>query len=50
MIAEGQAEQGVALDRAGITVFRDMTFLAADPASERKRSTICNGPKPLTYA
>ena len=28
----------VALDRAGITVFRDITFLAAGPASERSRS------------
>ena len=32
------AEQSVALDRAGITVFRDITFLAACPASERERS------------
>src|SRR5205823_6977821 len=32
------AEQSVALDRAGITVFRDITFLAAGPASERSRS------------
>src|SRR5438067_13931456 len=31
-------EQSVALDRAGITVFRDITFLAAGPASERSRS------------
>jgi hypothetical protein len=29
--------QGVALDRAGITVFRGITFLAAGPASERSR-------------
>src|SRR5438105_2356306 len=29
--------KGVALDRAGITVFRDITFLAAGPASERSR-------------
>ena len=28
----------VALDRSGITVFRDITFLAAGPASERSRS------------
>ena len=32
------AEQGVALDRAGITVFREIKFLAAGPASERSRS------------
>jgi hypothetical protein len=32
------AEQTVALDRAGITVFREITFLAAGPASERSRS------------
>ena len=32
------AERSVALDRAGITVFRDITFLAAGPASERSRS------------
>ena len=32
------SEQSVALDRAGITVFRDITFLAAGPASERSRS------------
>jgi hypothetical protein len=31
------AAQGVALDRAGITVFRDLTFFAAGPASERSR-------------
>src|SRR5262245_24990846 len=30
--------QAVALDRAGITVFHDITFLAAGPASERSRS------------
>src|SRR5258708_8722416 len=30
--------KGVALDRAGITVFRGITFLAAGPASERSRS------------
>ncbi len=29
--------QSVATDRAGITVFREMTFLAAGPASERNR-------------
>jgi hypothetical protein len=29
--------KSVALDRASITVLRDMTFLAADPASERSR-------------
>ena len=28
-------EAGVALNRAGMTVFRDTTFLAAGPASER---------------
>lgn len=33
------AEQSVALDRAGMTVFRAITFLAAGPASERSRST-----------
>ena len=27
-----------ALDRAGITVFRDITFVAAGPANERCRS------------
>jgi hypothetical protein len=27
----------IQLDRAGITVFRDITFLAAGPASERSR-------------
>ena len=32
------AEQSVSLDRAGITVFRDITFLAAGPASEGCRS------------
>ena len=37
-MAEGEVEQSVALDRAGITVFRDITFLAAGPASERSRS------------
>jgi hypothetical protein len=31
------AEQGVALDRAGVTVFRGTTSLAAGPASERCR-------------
>jgi len=31
----------VALDRAGMTGFRELTFLAAGPASERKRSTAC---------
>ncbi len=29
---------GVALERAGMTVFRDTTFLAAGPASESSRS------------
>jgi predicted DNA-binding protein (MmcQ/YjbR family) len=38
MAAGAPPNKGVALDRAGITVFRDMTFLAADPASERSRS------------
>ena len=37
--------KGVALDRAGITVFSDITSLAAGPASERCRSlaldTLC---------
>jgi hypothetical protein len=33
-----EAEPGVALDRAGITVFRAITFLAAGPANERNRS------------
>jgi hypothetical protein len=32
------AEQGRCTDRAGMTVFRDITFLAAGPASERSRS------------
>jgi len=32
------ANHDVALDRAGITVFRDIVFLAAGPASERSRS------------
>src|SRR5689334_15375982 len=32
------ANHDVALDRAGITVFRGITFLAAGPASERSRS------------
>ena len=31
------AEQSVALDRAGIAIFRDIRFLAAGPASERSR-------------
>jgi hypothetical protein len=31
-------EPAVALDRAGITVFRNIAFLAAGPASERNRS------------
>jgi hypothetical protein len=31
------AEQGVALDRPGITVFRIIKFLAAGPANERSR-------------
>ena len=35
---EGAAEQGVALDRAGMMLVRDVTFLAAGPASERSRS------------
>src|SRR5947208_11655546 len=34
----GSGGPSVALDRAGITVFRDITFLAAGPASERSRS------------
>ncbi len=37
MVKSVAAEQSVALDRAGITVFRDITFLAAGPASERSR-------------
>ena len=32
--------KGVALDRAGMRVFRDITFLAAGPASERNRSAM----------
>src|SRR5262249_7532486 len=31
----------VALDRAGMTIFRDATFLAAGPARERSRSPDC---------
>ena len=31
------AGSSVALDRAGMTVFRDITFLSAGPASERSR-------------
>ena len=38
MIAGSAGEPSVALDRAGITVFRDITFLAAGPASELGRS------------
>ena len=34
----GWAEQGITLDRAGITAFRDITFLAVGPASERNSS------------
>jgi ankyrin repeat protein len=34
----GNSEPSAALDRAGITVFRDTTFLAGRPASERSRS------------
>ncbi len=37
-VAQVDAELSVALDRAGMTVFRDITFLAAGPASERTRS------------
>src|SRR5262249_47021829 len=37
-VTKAPAEPSVALDRAGITVFRDITFLAAGPASERSRS------------
>jgi hypothetical protein len=33
----GGREPCVAPDRTGITVFRDITFLAAGPASERSR-------------
>ena len=33
-----ESKQRVALDRASITVFRNITFLAACPASERNRS------------
>jgi hypothetical protein len=32
----GRAEPAVTLDRAGITVFRDIPFLAAGPASEHR--------------
>src|SRR5947207_559913 len=35
---KGRGEQSVALDRAGIMVFRATMFLAAGPASERSRS------------
>jgi hypothetical protein len=35
--------RGVALDRAGMTVFRDITFLEAGPASERNRSAAKTG-------
>jgi hypothetical protein len=38
MIASLRYNARVALDRAGMTVFRDITFLAAGPASERSRS------------
>lgn len=31
------AEQSIPLDRAGMTVFRGITFLAAGPVSERSR-------------
>src|SRR5262245_26832508 len=31
-------DPSAALDRAGMTVFRDIAFLAAGPASERSRS------------
>jgi hypothetical protein len=40
------AEPSVALDRAGITVVRDITFLAAGPASERSRSADSAAPYP----
>jgi hypothetical protein len=33
--SKGLPNHDVAFDRAGITVFRDLTFLAAGPASER---------------
>jgi hypothetical protein len=33
------ADQSVALDWAGRTIFSDITILAAGPASERSRST-----------
>ncbi len=40
----GSAERSVALDRAGISVFRDIAFLAACPASagilQIERSTL----------
>jgi hypothetical protein len=38
LASEGTPSHDIALDRAGITVFRDITFLAAGPASERSRS------------
>jgi hypothetical protein len=44
------AEQSVALDRAGITVFRDVTFLAAGPASERSRSASIPHRKKVLHA
>ena len=37
-MARRGSEPAVALDRAGIMAFRDITFLAAGPASERSRS------------
>ena len=36
--SKGPPNHDVALGRAGITAFRDMTFLAAVPTSERGRS------------
>jgi hypothetical protein len=34
MAAGAPPNKGVALDRAGMTVFRDITFLAAGPAND----------------
>ena len=35
---EAMPNNDVAFDRAGMTAFRDITFLVAGPASERSRS------------
>ena len=47
------SEQSVTLDRAGVTVFRDILFLAAGPTSERSRSvasSCCNCCQRLFFA